>query len=138
MSIKTKIRSLIEAANAETGKGDTDLTTAVQSLISESGDSGIWYPAVDSDGTISWARSTSETAPTPTNIKGPIGETGAQGPQGEKGPKGDTGLQGPQGVQGVKGDKGDKGDAYTLTDADKQTIVTAVVDALPKYNGGVR
>ena len=37
MSIKTKIRSLIEAANAKTGKGDTDLTTAVQSLISESG-----------------------------------------------------------------------------------------------------
>ena len=37
MSIKTKIRSLIEAANAKTGKGDADLTTAVQSLISESG-----------------------------------------------------------------------------------------------------
>ena len=37
MSIKTKIRSLIEAANAKTGKGDTDLTTAVQSLISYSG-----------------------------------------------------------------------------------------------------
>ena len=37
MSIKTKIRSLIEAANAKTGKGDTDLTTAVQSLVSESG-----------------------------------------------------------------------------------------------------
>ena len=37
MSIKTKIRSLIAAANAKTGKGDTDLTTAVQSLISESG-----------------------------------------------------------------------------------------------------
>ena len=33
MSIKTKIRSLIAAANAKTGKGDTDLTTAVQSLI---------------------------------------------------------------------------------------------------------
>ena len=33
MSVKTKIRSLIEAANAKTGKGDTDLTTAVQSLI---------------------------------------------------------------------------------------------------------
>ena len=33
MSIKTKIRSLIEAANAKTGKGDADLTTAVQSLI---------------------------------------------------------------------------------------------------------
>ena len=38
MSIKTKIRSLIAAANAKTGKSDTDLTTAVQSLISESDD----------------------------------------------------------------------------------------------------
>ena len=37
MSIKTKMQSLISAANAETGKDDTDLTTAVQSLISESG-----------------------------------------------------------------------------------------------------
>ena len=37
MSIKTKMQSLIAAANAETGKDDTDLTTAVQSLISESG-----------------------------------------------------------------------------------------------------
>ena len=37
MSIKTKMQSLIEAANAKTGKSDTDLTTAVQSLISESG-----------------------------------------------------------------------------------------------------
>ena len=37
MSIKTKMQSLIDAANAKTGKGDTDLTTAVQSLISESG-----------------------------------------------------------------------------------------------------
>ena len=33
MSIKTKIRSLIEAANAKTGKSDADLTAAVQSLI---------------------------------------------------------------------------------------------------------
>ena len=41
MSIKAKIRSLIEAANAKTGKGDTDLTTAVQSLISESGGSTV-------------------------------------------------------------------------------------------------
>ena len=37
MSIKTKMQSLIDAANAKTCKGDTDLTTAVQSLISESG-----------------------------------------------------------------------------------------------------
>ena len=33
MSIKAKMQSLIDAANAETGKSDTDLTTAVQSLI---------------------------------------------------------------------------------------------------------
>ena len=37
MSIKTKMQSLIDAANAKTGKSDTDLTTAVQSLVSESG-----------------------------------------------------------------------------------------------------
>ena len=37
MSIKAKMQSLIDAANAKTCKGDTDLTTAVQSLISESG-----------------------------------------------------------------------------------------------------
>ena len=36
MSVKTKIRSLIEAANAKTGNSDADLTTAVQSLISYS------------------------------------------------------------------------------------------------------
>lgn len=39
--------------------------------------------------------------------------------------------------QGKQGDKGDKGDPYTLTDADKQTIVNAVIEALPKYNGEV-
>ena len=33
MSVKTKIRSLIAAANAKTGKSDTNLTAAVQSLI---------------------------------------------------------------------------------------------------------
>ena len=33
MSVKTKMQSLIAAANAKTGKSDTDLTTAVQSLI---------------------------------------------------------------------------------------------------------
>ena len=33
MGIKTKMQSLIDAANAKTGKGDADLTTAVQSLI---------------------------------------------------------------------------------------------------------
>ena len=33
MSVKSKIQALITAANAKTGKSDTDLTAAVQSLI---------------------------------------------------------------------------------------------------------
>ena len=33
MSIKAKMQSLIEATNAKTGKSDTDLTAAIQSLI---------------------------------------------------------------------------------------------------------
>lgn len=33
MSLKTKIQALITAANAKTGKSDTNLTAAVQSLI---------------------------------------------------------------------------------------------------------
>ena len=40
-------------------------------------------------------------------------------------------------LKGAKGDKGDKGDAYTLTNADKTTIVNAVIAALPVYDGGV-
>lgn len=40
-------------------------------------------------------------------------------------------------LDGAKGEKGDKGDPYTLTDADKNIIVNAVLEALPKYNGEV-
>lgn len=62
------------------------------------------------------------------------------GSKGSKGDKGDTGATGPEGPQGEKGDKGDKGDtgatgsqgpAYTLTTADKNTIVNSVKAALP-------
>ena len=115
MSIKTKMQSLIEAANAETGKGDTDLTTAVQSLISESGAAATFTPSVSADGTLSWTNNKGLTNPEPVNIKGPQGETGPQGPQGPKGdtgpqgPKGDTGATGATGPQGPKGDKGDTG-----------------------------
>lgn len=38
---------------------------------------------------------------------------------------------------GANGKDGDPGPAYTLTDADKQTITAAVVAALPKYAGEV-
>ena len=86
MSIKTKMQSLIEAANAETGKGDTDLTTAVQSLISESGTDGATFtPSVSADGTLSWTNNKGLTNPEPVNIKGSQGETGPQGPAGADG-----------------------------------------------------
>lgn len=42
---------------------------------------------------------------------------------------------GSTGSAGSKGDKGDKGDTYTLTSADKTTIVNAVIAALPVYTG---
>jgi hypothetical protein len=57
--------------------------------------------------------------------KGAKGDTGADGAKGEKGDKGDTGATGPQGP------KGDTGPAYTLTTADKNTIVNSVKAALP-------
>ena len=85
MSIKTKMQSLIEAANAETGKGDTDLTTAVQSLISESGAGATFTPSVSADGTLSWTNNKGLTNPEPVNIKGSQGETGPQGPAGADG-----------------------------------------------------
>lgn len=87
--------------------------------------------------------------PGPQGEKGDPGETGPQGPQGlqgEKGEKGDTGPQGPagaDGAQGPAGEQGPKGDigpqgpqgpegpAYTLTPEDTQTIVQAVIAALP-------
>ena len=53
------------------------------------------------------------------------GETGATGPQGE------TGATGPQGETGPQGPEGPQGPAYTLTPEDTQTIVQAVLAALP-------
>ena len=156
MSVKTKIRSLIEAANAETGKSDTDLTTAVQSLISESGAAATFTPSVSADGTLSWTNNKGLANPEPVNIKGPKGDTGpqgpqglkgdkgdtgaagpkgdkgdtgAQGPQGDTGPKGDTGPRGPQEPQGIKGDTGPKGDAGAAGTNATITGATATVDA---------
>ena len=133
MSIKTKMQSLIEAANAETGKGDTDLTTAVQSLISESGAAATFTPSVSADGTLSWTNNKGLPNPEPVNIKGPQGETGATGPQGERGPKGEQGIQGPAGNDGYTPVKGT--DYYT--EADKTEMVNAVIAALPVYDGEV-
>lgn len=90
--------------------------------------------------------------------KGEQGIQGIQGVQGEKGDKGDTGEQGMQGIQGVQGEKGDKGEQGIqgekgntgekgekgdtpvkgvdyYTEADKEEMVTLVLNALPSAEG---
>ena len=92
--------------------------------------------------------------------RGLQGIQGIQGERGEKGQKGDKGDTGPAGPQGEKGDKGEKGDPGTngkdgadgqpgkdgktpvkgedyYTEADKAEMVSAVISALPVYNGEV-
>ena len=67
-------------------------------------------------------------------LTGPQGETGPQGPAGSAGP---VGPQGPAGADGKAGQDGRtpvKGTDY-FTAADKQEIVTAVINALPVYGG---
>ncbi len=77
-----------------------------------SGDNALWYPIMDTDGSLSWKRSTSEETPETVRLKGPKGDkgdTGATGPQGAKGDQGNQGPAGPQGIQGIPGEKGDIG-----------------------------
>lgn len=67
------------------------------------------------------------------NIKGPAGPQGERGLQGEQGIQGIQGIQGergPQGERGLQGEQGIQGPAYTLTDADKSSIATAVKGSL--------
>ena len=70
----------------------------------------LWKPTVSTAGVISWARSSSTTAPANQNIKGPQGVTG---PQGKPGVKGDPGPTGPTGPRGATGETGPRGPAGT-------------------------
>lgn len=45
----------------------------------------LWYPTVDTNGNLTWAKSTSTTTPTARNIKGQTGNTGPTGPTGPAG-----------------------------------------------------
>ena len=67
-----------------------------------------------------------------TGATGPKGDTGPQGPQGEVGPVGPAGPQGEQGPKGDTGEQGPKGDPYTLTEADKSTIIASTINSLPR------
>lgn len=70
----------------------------------------LWKPTVSTAGVISWARSSSTTAPASQNIKG---SQGATGPQGKPGVKGDPGPTGPTGPRGATGETGPQGPAGT-------------------------
>ena len=82
--------------------------------VDQSGGGGtsdlLWTPTVSTAGVISWARSSSTTAPASQNIKGPQGATG---PQGKPGVKGDPGPTGPTGPRGATGETGPQGPAGT-------------------------
>ena len=73
----------------------------------------LWKPTVSTAGVISWARSSSTTAPASQNIKGPQGATGPQGKPGVKGDPGPTGPTGPTGPRGATGETGPQGPAGT-------------------------
>ena len=89
----------------------------------------------------------------PQGPKGDTGDTGPAGPQGPKGDTGDTGPAGPKGDTGETGPAGNNGTTFTpavsasgvlswTNDGDKQNpasvdLVSAVINALPLYDGGV-
>ena len=105
-------------------------------------ESGIWYPAVDDAGNMSWTRSMSETEPQPVNIKGQKGDAGTDGADGKDGispavsvaaitggnrvtitdAEGAKTFDVMDGAQGKQGNNGADGKDYVLTDADKQEI----------------
>ena len=58
-----------------------DVYAQIMELLNK--ESGIWYPAVDDAGNVSWTRSMSETEPQPVNIKGQKGDAGADGADGK-------------------------------------------------------
>lgn len=74
-------------------------------------DGGYWIPAVDADGTLTWAPSKEGMgdAPAAINITGPQGPQGSKGDTGAQGPVGQTGATGPQGPAGPAGDQGPAG-----------------------------
>lgn len=58
-----------------------DVYNQIMELLNK--ESGVWYPAVDDAGNMSWTRSMSETEPQPVNIKGHKGDAGADGVDGK-------------------------------------------------------
>ena len=117
-----------------------DVYAQIMELLNKG--SGIWYPAVDDAGNMSWTRSMSETEPQPVNIKGQKGDAGALRVDGKDGispavsvaaitggnrititdAEGAKTFDVMDGARGEQGNSGADGKDYVLTDADKQEI----------------
>ena len=114
-----------------------DVYAQIMELLNK--ESGIWYPAVDDAGNVSWTRSMSETEPQPVNIKGPKGDAGANGADGNDGISPAVSVAAITGgnrvtitdaegaktfdvMDGAQGASGADGKDYVLTDTDKQEI----------------
>ncbi len=124
-----------------------DVYNQIMELLNK--ESGVWYPAVDDAGNMSWTRSISETEPQPVNIKGQKGDAGADGADGNDGISPAVSVAAITGgnrvtitdaegaktfdvMDGAQGASGADGKDYVLTDADKQEIAetaAGLVDA---------
>ena len=143
-------------------KGDTGATgaTGPAGADGEDGaDGGYYQPSVDDSGNLSFMGSKvgmptvqTKNIRGPQGIQGPPGEDGAPGSDGETpnitigtvqtispGDNATASITGqtPNLVLNLGIPQGQQGAPYTLTDEDKQTIVQAVIAALPVYNGEV-
>jgi hypothetical protein len=93
----------IEQYSPRSGRviGEDGLLYNLVDLLEAGGGGGsdaVWRPTVESDGTISWQRSTSTTPPTTQNIKGTPGTDGQDGADGSDGAPGADGQDGAPGV----------------------------------------
>lgn len=142
--------------NANVGENQLSLDTNMGNfMVVHDGQNGAtFYPNVSNDGVLSWTNDRELENPTPVNIKGDKGEKGEKGDQGDKGDTGTAGKDGMNGKDGytpIKGvdyfdgkDGSNGADGKTpvkgvdyYTDADKAEMVSAVLAALPVYNGEV-
>lgn len=154
--LKNKINEIIDVVNAggvelKSGDGveisDGQISAKIDGqtikfnengeMYSEGGGGGssdeLWYPSVNSNGDISWSKSTSDTPPTIQNIKGPQGIQGKAGQQGQQGPQGIQGETGPQGPQGIQGKQGETGaDGFSPIAKVTQTSTGATISITDK------
>lgn len=162
--LKGVISSSVSINGAIRSNASINGNTNVGSTLKVPGiDGATFTPSVDEDGNLSWTNDCGLPNPESVNIQGPKGETGPQGEKGDaftydnftpeqleslKGPKGDKGDPGQNGKDGNPGKDGSPGkdgaDGKTpvkgtdyFTEADKAEMVSAVISALPVYNGEV-